>query len=462
MNQALPTSLIKSLNSLKGFDEEAFTRIHDIASSITSIRINPFKIMDNKQLQHLSFENPVPWNSYGYYLSARPSFTFDPCFHAGAYYVQEASSMFIAHIANHIKQMDNRKEWKILDACAAPGGKTTLLADAFPQSFIIANEVIASRVNVLIDNVVKWGSPYVIVTQNDPVHFTRLNGFFNFMLVDAPCSGSGLFRKHPEATAEWSSNNVKLCSERQERILHNLISSLTQDGYLIYSTCSYSIEENEHIVDKLMGTNMFESVCIPIENSWGIEEVYTQQKAYCYRFWPYKLQGEGFFVACFKKKRPPLVPPKGEERKKLHNNAFLSIINKWFKPIEEMVYHQHKENIYAIPKNSMNDYLLLNKHLYIKRAGIHIGKMIRDEIIPEHDLAMSTLIADDVVKVELDYATAIQFVRKENIEVHIPHKGWALACYNAFPLGWMKILPNRINNYYPLSLKIINKQIRNN
>ncbi len=458
----LPNLFIESIKNISNFNEEAFVNIHNNQSFLTSIRINPFKITDATTLNHLPIQSVVPWCAHGYYLANRPSFTFDPCFHAGVYYVQEASSMFIAHIANYIKQIDNRKEWRILDACAAPGGKTTLLADAFPQSLIIANEVIASRVNVLIDNVVKWGNPYVIVTQNDPVHFTRLNGFFNFMLVDAPCSGSGLFRKHPEATAEWSFNNVKLCSERQERILHNLISSLTQCGYLIYSTCSYSIEENEHIVDKLMGTNMFESVCIPIENSWGIEEVYTKQKAYCYRFWPYKLKGEGFFVACFKKKTNEifLIPPKGEERKKFHNNVFLPIINKWFKPIEAMVYQQHKENIYAIPKNNMNAYLFLNKHLYIKRAGMHIGKMIKDEMIPEHDLAMSTFVADDVVKVEFDYATAIQFLRKENIEVHIPHKGWALGCYNAFPLGWMKILPNRINNYYPLFLKIINKQIK--
>lgn len=471
-NIVFPVSFIQALEKIPGLDIKAFLDIHNQANSIPSIRLNPFKSIDKSFLSHLSIENAVPWSKHGYYLSSRPSFTFDPYFHAGAYYVQEASSMFIEYIINHIKQINNQKEWKILDACAAPGGKTTILSTAFPTSLLVANEVIRSRANILVDNIIKWGNSSTIVTQNDPAQFSTLSEFFNLMLIDAPCSGSGLFRKNKDAIAEWSPNNVQLCCERQQRIIHDLLPALAQDGYLIYATCSYSIEENENIVDEIMHSNTTETIRIPLESNWGIEEVITNQKAYCYRFWPYKVKGEGFFVACFKKRsplaasKPALWADRGEERKRVqqksereYKKSLLSIVNKWFQPKENMHYYEHNENVYALPEHIMNDYNILKQYLYIKRAGINIGKIIRDDLIPEHDLAMSNLLADNIIKIDVDYTTAIQYLRKENIQLHTNYKGWVIICYNGMPLGWAKILSNRINNYYPSSLKIINQLI---
>lgn len=452
-----PVSFIQALEKIPGLDIKAFLDIHNQANSIPSIRLNPFKSIDKSFLSHLSIENAVPWSNYGYYLSSRPSFTFDPYFHAGAYYVQEASSMFIEHIINHIKQIDNQKEWKILDVCAAPGGKTTILSTAFPTSLLVSNEVIRSRANILVDNIIKWGNSSTIVTQNDPTQFSVISEFFNLMLIDAPCSGSGLFRKNKDAIAEWSPNNVQLCSQRQQRIIHDLLPALAQDGYLIYATCSYSIEENENIVNEIMCSNTMETIHIPIEPNWGIEEVITDQKAYCYRFWPYKVKGEGFFVACFRKKEQhlPLIPLREEDKKKQYKKSISSILHKWFQPKENMHYYEHNENVYALPEHIMENYNMLKQHLYIKKAGINIGKIIRNDLIPEHDLAMSNLLADDIIKIDVDYTTAIQYLRKENIQLHINYKGWVIITYGGMPLGWVKILANRINNYYPSSLKII-------
>lgn len=449
-----PATFFKNLESIPDFNKDAFIKVHANPLPITSIRINPVKIIKS-QLSHLPIANAVPWNPYGYYLSDRPSFTLDPYFHAGTYYVQEASSMFIAHIVNHIKRNDNKKEWKILDACAAPGGKTTLLGDVFSTSFVVANEVIASRNNILVDNIIKWGNPYIMVTQNDPTHFSKIPNFFNLILIDAPCSGSGLFRKDPEAIQEWSLNNVQLCSQRQQRIIHNLLPALEEDGYLIYSTCSFSMEENEHIIDEFIRKHSLETIRIPLQENWDIEEVYTSQKAYGYRFWPYKLKGEGFFVACLKKKKSTTKIFLQKIKASKNKTDFSFAIDKWFKPIEEIYYHSHKENIYAIPKSIAEDFLILSKQLYIKRAGIHLGKIIRDDLIPEHDLAMSGLATEEVVRINVEYDTAISFLRKENININTQHKGWAIICYDGLPLGWVKMLSNRINNYYPSSLKIL-------
>ncbi|WP_217451924.1 NOL1/NOP2/SUN domain family protein [Mucilaginibacter humi] len=173
----------------------------------------------------------------------RPSFTFDPLFHAGCYYVQEASSMFIAHILKHIKPTD---PVKVLDLCAAPGGKSTLLNSAMTaDDLLVANEIIKTRVPILADNLSRWGTANTIVTNNDPKDFNRLTGFFDIILVDAPCSGSGMFRKDPAAMDEWSEANVSLCHQRRERILADVYPALAEDGYLIYSTCSYSHQKTK-------------------------------------------------------------------------------------------------------------------------------------------------------------------------------------------------------------------------
>jgi len=218
----LPPSLLASLQSVKGFDEQSFVKTHESGEQITSIRLNPLKSKDtllptaNDQLP-----TKVPWTTNGYYLKSRPSFTLDPFFHAGAYYVQEASSMFLEQAMR--QTTDLSQPLLVLDLCAAPGGKSTLLQSLISRhSLLVSNEVIQSRVNILKENVIKWGSENMVVTHNDPKDFSKLTGLFDVLVVDAPCSGSGLFRRDADAVSEWSESNVQLCSQRQQRI-HGIV-----------------------------------------------------------------------------------------------------------------------------------------------------------------------------------------------------------------------------------------------
>ncbi|RYD87374.1 MAG: RsmB/NOP family class I SAM-dependent RNA methyltransferase, partial [Sphingobacteriales bacterium] len=287
--------ILASLKNEPGFDAQNFINAHKNIVSPTSIRINPFKPSAKKTGKQ------VPWCADGYYPDARPSFTFDPLFHAGAYYVQEASSMFIDHILKYIKPKDNTI--KVLDLCAAPGGKTTLINSALNNNdLLVANEMIKTRVPTLVNNLTRWGTVNTIVTNNDSRDFTRLKGFFDVILVDAPCSDSGMFRNDPGAMKEWTEANVNLCHQRQERILADIYPALKEDGYLIYSTCSYSRQENEDILDWLCETFALESVHIPVDDSWGITVSESEKhKAWGYRFYPGKVMGEGLFAACLRK-----------------------------------------------------------------------------------------------------------------------------------------------------------------
>ena len=229
----LPNDLLNSLEGIKGFDKEAFVKVHESGEQVTSIRVNPFKSsMVNGQWSMsphihnspLTIDDKIPWTAYGYYLSSRPSFTFDPLFHAGCYYVQDASSMFLEQALK--QSVDLSAPLKILDLSAAPGGKSThILSLISNNSLLVSNEVIRSRANVLKDNLVKWGCNNVIVTNNDPKDFQKLENYFDVIVVDAPCSGSGLFRREPEAIEEWSEQNVTLCSQRQQRILADVLPS---------------------------------------------------------------------------------------------------------------------------------------------------------------------------------------------------------------------------------------------
>ena len=218
----LPDSFLSSLQNLPGFQLESFQRVHEESRSITSVRLNQFKKWDRSahpflnQNEEIENNTHVPWCPHAFYLNERPSFVLDPLWHAGAYYVQEASSMFVQYI---LEQISVPSKSVAIDVCAAPGGKSTLLANYFFDGLVVSNEIIKSRNAILVENITKWGADNVVVTQNDPAHFASLPHFFDVMLIDAPCSGSGLFRKDPEAIKEWSEENVQHCSLRQQRIV---------------------------------------------------------------------------------------------------------------------------------------------------------------------------------------------------------------------------------------------------
>lgn len=448
-----PENFLSSLTAEPGFDSESFVNAHNSTEGLTSIRLNPFK----KTL--IKTGEQVPWCAEGRYLDARPSFTFDPLFHAGCYYVQEASSMFIDHILKYIRP-NEEEPIKILDLCAAPGGKSTLINSAIGSNdLLVANEIIKTRVPVLCDNLNRWGTANTIVSNNDPRDFSRLAGFFDIILVDAPCSGSGMFRKDPAAMDEWSEANVNLCHQRQERILADVYPALTEDGHIIYSTCSYSHQENEDILDWLCTEFEMESVRIPIDKAWGIVETQSPEKgAWGYRFYPGKVKGEGLFAACLKKKEPAdealTFKAKGHQKLALLE---IDLIKEYIIDADNYYYNKVNDDWLAISRIHKESLDTLARHLYIKKSGVRIGKLMGKDLIPDHELALSLIINKEaVLQTELDYNQAIQYLRRDNVAIDTGNsKGWSLMNYEGKPLGWAKLLPKRINNYYPKELRIL-------
>ncbi|MEO8173936.1 MAG: RNA methyltransferase [Sediminibacterium sp.] len=445
----VPQKLLQSLEQVKGFDCEAFERVHASGEQVTSVRLNPLKSMDYGPWSM----DKIPWCPHGYYLSERPSFTFDPYFHAGAYYVQEASSMFLWHALKETIGSDTHK--KVLDLCASPGGKSTLLASYFEDGLVIANEVIKSRASVLAENITKWGSGHVIVTNNDPSHFQSLPGYFDVMVIDAPCSGSGMFRKDPDAINEWSEDNVQLCSQRQQRILADVLPALKEDGILIYSTCSYSTEEDEAIADWLVSEMSMESKQLSINAEWNIVETNSPEKsAYCYRFYPDKIKGEGFFIAVFQKKEST-----GDTRFKMQTLSFpskqeMQQVQSFIELPDDSGLFKQAESIRVIRKEWMHELQLLAKCLYIKKAGIEIGAVKGKDLVPAHELAMSGL-SGAFTSIALTKEQALQYLRRKELLLTDATKGWHLVSFGGLPLGWVKVLPNRVNNYYPAEWRIL-------
>ena len=451
----LPSLLLESLKDSNGFDKETFEKVHASGEQITSVRINPLKPVSQFPNFPISISR-IPWCETGYYSDSRPSFTFDPSFHAGCYYVQEASSMFLEQA---LKQtVDLNMPLKVLDLCAAPGGKSTHIHSLISgDSLLVSNEVIRSRANVLKDNIIKWGCDNVMVTNNDPKDFASLENYFDVIVVDAPCSGSGLFRRDSEAIAEWSENNVQLCSQRQQRILADVWPALKQDGMLIYSTCSYSKEEDEDIIDWLLNEFAihYSPLTLPVRQAgihpdWGIIDTGKG-----YRFWPDKVKGEGFFLSVFRKKGDADTASFRVRNKIERASAKeVELISKWVKK-ENRVFVKNEHTVYAWPEKMQNDFDCLLRQLHVIYSGVLIGELVREKLIPDHALAMSSIVSDLVERVALNDEEAILYLQRKDLQLATAEKGWQMVTYKGYALGWVNILPGRVNNYYPKSLRIL-------
>ena len=452
----LPSSLIQSLQPIKGFDETAFINIHQSGEQFTSLRINPLKKATNFSISgfHFPLYSKIPWSSQGYYLQQRPSFTLDPLFHAGTYYVQEASSMFLEQVLR--QTTDTNQSLLVLDLCAAPGGKSTLLQSIISkESLLVSNEVIQSRVNILKENLIKWGSGNVVVTNNDPKDFSSLHGLFDVVVIDAPCSGSGLFRRDAEAINEWSEANVQLCSQRQQRIIADIWNCLKEDGVLIYSTCSYSAEEDEEILDWMVSKSKVESIKLKVEEEWNIDEVQSTTGAYGYRFWPHKVKGEGFFIAAFRKKEETDEVRMKIKKESIPSKEEIKLASAWLQSTENLSFILQGQNIAVVPSSWYTIIQYLMQQLKVRYAGVELGTIAKNDLLPEHALALSTIINQTIFSVELNDEQALTYLRKNDLQIESSHKGWALAKYKGMNLGWMKLLGNRINNYYPKEYRIL-------
>jgi 16S rRNA C967 or C1407 C5-methylase (RsmB/RsmF family)/NOL1/NOP2/fmu family ribosome biogenesis protein len=449
----LKADFLQSIEHCQGFDEEAFIASHH-SLPVVSIRINQAKVNSCADVIDVAnVDSQVPWCDGAFVLKERPSFTLDPLFHAGSYYVQEASSMFLQHVVNQL--FDDGIRYKALDLCAAPGGKSTLLAGMQQFGLIVSNEIIQSRVSVLQENIIKWGELKVLVTNNDPNDFQRLPGYFDFVVVDAPCSGSGLFRKDEKAMTEWNADLVDFCAARQKRILHAASETLADGGYLFYSTCSFSEQENEANLDYLIDTGLFESVAIPVEESWNIVHAISEKHgAHGYRFYPHKIKGEGFFCAVLR--RTGLSSTNSISYPTLPKSLTLKIdLGHWVRGAEQLHFFQKSEEVFAFDAENAHELGMIASVLKLRKSGLRLGEMIRDEFIPNHELAMSTVRSSLIPHVDLDLKQALQYLRRETLDLGDVPKGWLLVQYKDVALGWIKQVQGKAKNHYPLNWRIL-------
>ena len=450
--KGLPIDFCSRMQTILGATFPAFeTALAD--DPPVCIRKNPMKETDV-----FESSSPIPWEPSGCYLTERPSFTLDPAFHAGAYYVQEASSMLTAHALRQV--VDFHARLKILDLCAAPGGKSTLLLAHMNQnSVLLSNEVIRARVNILKENIHKWGYPNALISNHEAEDFAALNGFFDVVLIDAPCSGEGLFRKDENARREWSLENVQLCSARQRKIVANAVELLREGGILLYSTCTYNAQENMDNVRWIAEQFDCESLLINLPSNWGVVER-KENNQYGYQCYPHLLKGEGFFFSVLKKgvAKQNSNPSKYFSKQSSSiqvSKSELESLSSWVANPESLSFYRKGNGIViAVPKAIEQECIAIESALRRVSFGVEIGEFKGKDLIPTHELALSILLAKDFPSIELEKNQALLFLKKELQNVDTELRGWALAKYKGLPLGWMKILPNRINNYLPPHFRI--------
>ena len=454
IRQQLDGNLVEAL--LKGLNQ----------NPPVSVRLNPLKTKATLQDMPMA-ETEVPWCRGGYYLKQRLNFTFDPLLHAGLYYVQEASSMFLDQV---MRQYIGTSPVTMLDMCAAPGGKSTVARAALPEgSLLFSNEPLRPRAQVLAENMQKFGHPDVIVTNNYAQDYAKSGIKFDVILTDVPCSGEGMFRKDPAAISEWSLQNVEKCWTLQRDIVEALWNCLKPGGLLIYSTCTFNTKEDELNVKHIAETFGAEVLTVNTEAKWHISgsQVADFPKPVC-RFIPGLSKGEGLFMAVLKK--PGSSEPqaqKAKDKKARRNKTERNKANAikpdmgWIKDADNYQPVVNGTAVTAIPKAWKSVYDAAASTLKIMSAGIKMGEIKGKDIIPTQALALSTALQRDAfTQVELNYSQAIAYLRKESITLPAgTPRGYALLCYRKHPIGFAKNIGNRANNLYPNEWKIKSSHI---
>ena len=420
--------------------------------SSVSVRMNPFK----KGCDLAG--RPVPWCHHGILLEERPSFTLDPFFHAGAYYVQDSSSMFVGHVFRQLLKSVRKPEGRplrVLDLCAAPGGKTTDLAASLREYLgdgflLVANEVMKARVGILADNVALWGDPNVVVTSDDPSAFASLTGYFDIILADVPCSGEGMFRKDEQAQSQWSEDNVALCEARQRRIIADVWPSLVPGGIFIYSTCTFNRYENDGNV-KWIAENLGADI---LPNDYEAEGVIRTECGYS--LVPGFVEGEGQYCASLKKTSDVEFvggkSPKGGDRP-AKGAALPDGLDGYFS--RTMTFALKGETVTAVPENIAGDAAMLRQFLHVISAGCAVGTLKGKILVPDADMALSVMLAEDAFpRCEVDRMTALQYLHRDAIAIPDAPKGYVLICHEGLPLGFVKNLGNRCNSLHPQSRRI--------
>jgi 16S rRNA C967 or C1407 C5-methylase (RsmB/RsmF family)/NOL1/NOP2/fmu family ribosome biogenesis protein len=449
----LPDSFIKQIHA--DFPHLADRILNAYAEEApTSIRLNPTK---SGNLAPLPFQQ-VSWEALGFYMESRPLFTADPLFHSGVYYVQEASSMFIGAFLRELIQNEISVQ-RVLDLSAAPGGKTTHFASILPsESLLVANEINRNRSLTLRENLAKWGNSNVVATNNEASDFARLPHFFDLILVDAPCSGEGMFRKDPDSISEWSTENVTMCASRQDEILRSIWPTLKPGGLLIYSTCTLNKNENEFLLAEFVESSGAEWIAFEKAHEFPLQ---TLGNIPYYRCLPGVIKGEGFSFGCIRKPMHSRNETFGFVSPKTRKNILKPILPSHKGYVQHLSpkaveWFQFGESYLALPFIHAADIHLLSHQLSIVKAGTIAGELKGNELRPHQEWCLSDLYQEgSYPQVELNYDQAIAYLRRDELWLDTGlKKGYFLFTYFGIPLGFAKIAGNRINNLYPMDWRI--------
>ncbi len=443
------------LDMLGAEDTDIFSRLPaalDGEAPSVAIRLNPAKGGGLHPVGDL-FDGTVPWEPAGYYLSSRPAFTFDPLLHQGAYYVQDPSSMITGHIIRQLLPSLPSRPLAMLDACAAPGGKTTAALAALPEgSVMVANEFTPSRVAALAENLARWGNPNAVVTVGDLARYSSVRDAFDIVAVDAPCSGEGMMRKDADARSQWSAGLVNQCAALQREILADVWPSLRPGGYLIYSTCTFNTTEDEDNLAWLVETLGAEPVVIPLSPEWGIAGAIKGPYP-AMRFIPGLVRGEGLFAAVVRK--PGVLPDRIERapRRKPRKPGIFDSLLAQPGDYETVSRSDGSGAVDLLPSSP----LLPREIASVCRPVVTLGMIKGRDLIPDTSFALSSALRPGAYP-EVDVATpaALSYLRHEALS--LPEgspRGIVLLRHAGLPLGFVKNLGNRANNLHRQSWRIL-------
>ena len=450
----LPQAFIERTRQLLG--EDNYPQFEEALATETPVSIRP-----NRAKCQLPVEGePIPWATSGMYLKNRPTFTFDPMFHAGAYYVQDSSSMFVGHVFRKLlseMSMQSSRPLRVLDLCAAPGGKTTDLAASLREAcgdnfLLVANEVMKARVGVLADNVALWGDPNVVVTSDDPRAFAALPGFFDVIVADVPCSGEGMFRKDEQAQQQWSADNVALCEARQRRIVADVWPSLSSGGVFIYSTCTFNRYENDGNV-AWVAEELGAEPLLKEDVAGGYEGVIKTGLGYS--LVPGFVEGEGQYCSALVKTGDCAYV---ESRQRQGRAARPAPLPKGLERLldREVSFRQKGDVVTAVPSSLAQLVGILEQSLHVVAAGCAVGTVKGNVLVPDADLALSLMLDRTAFpSVEVDRNTALSYLHRDAITLpEGTERGYVLICHAGLPLGFVKNLGNRCNSLHPQSRRI--------
>lgn len=471
----MPTELPEEFRSRIGRDLPLYAEklIYSLENTDPSVsaRVNPLKLRDGEEISSVmpGAADSVPWCASGRYFATRPDFTHDPAFHQGRYYVQDASSMAIDRIVRFLcsrLEMPEGTQVRYLDACAAPGGKTTAavaaLLDLAADPLIVANEFDFRRAEILKENIIKWGYEGCVVTRGDTARFRGMPGFFHIIAADVPCSGEGMMRKDRKAVEQWSPALVEQCAARQREIVANLWEALAPGGYMIYSTCTFNTAENEDLLRMLVGEYGAQVLALPAGDFPGA--VATESML---RFLPSQVKGEGLAIGVVYKPVEEVAGARklrvgkrkgGNPAKKDAAAAkrLLPACRGWIGEDARYDFVLQEDTVVALPAATAAAMAQAASALDVIHMGVELGEVKGKNVVPSQALAMSRdLNRGAFPEVEVDLSVALSYLRREALGGFDAPRGCVLLTYKGMPLGFVNHLGNRSNNLYPSSWRIL-------